>query len=147
MGGAETRCVELEPSVSGMIVSHPSVYWLHSGTDLLANPTHKCRWCFCFCHDVPGIDHTPAPKQKERCEVAILIDDLFSNEYQYVCLHLPVGTTTTPHTILFPNTFWLYQGTSIGRIAESLNAALGPLWQSLTAMDPGIDRVRYSSHQ
>lgn len=50
-------------------------------------------------------------------------------------------------TILFPNTLWLYHGIKIGRIALNRNAALGPLWQSLTATDPGSDRVRYSSHQ
>lgn len=129
-------------------------------TNLLSYPAHKRYWAFCLCHDVPGVYDAPTLKQKECGEMTVLVDNLDGrllispSSTVSVGWHSGISTQKTDHqswmqkrTILLPNTRWLYHRIKIGLIADNLNTALGPLWQSLTAIDPGMDLVRYNSHQ
>lgn len=67
-------------------------------TYLLSNPSHKCRWAFCLCHDVPSVNYTPALKQQECGEMAVLIDNLdskiFVSFYTFLVIQRHEGTKT-----------------------------------------------------
>lgn len=127
------------------LVSFIFLFWVISY--LLAYPANKCYWTLCFGHNVPSVYDAPTVKQQEGGEMAVLIDNLDVKVWISLYSLFTHRLVLDKRTILFPNTRWLYQRIRIGLIADNLNTALGPLWQSLTAIDPGMDRVRYNSHQ